>query len=210
VLIEQASASVFGERLPLARRYAEILASIGVERGLLGPREVARIWERHLLNCAVLQELIDPAEHVVDVGSGAGLPGIPLAIARPDLRVTLVEPLLRRATFLNEVVAALELDVVVHRGRAEDAATRREVGPADVVASRAVAPLGKLMAWCLPHARPGGRVLALKGKTAAEELARDFDAIRRAGGRSATARECGVGLLDTPSMVVEVSRAPRS
>ncbi|MEO5851801.1 MAG: 16S rRNA (guanine(527)-N(7))-methyltransferase RsmG, partial [Nocardioides sp.] len=127
------------ERLPLAEAYARWLAEAGAVRGLIGPREVPRLWERHLLNCGVLAEAVPPQSTVVDLGSGAGLPGIVLAIARPDLRITLVEPLLRRATFLEEVVEDLGLDdVEVVRGRADDLHGRRTF---DVVTSRAVAPL---------------------------------------------------------------------
>jgi len=105
--------SVFGERLPLAERYAEHLATTGVEWGLVGPREASRVWERHILNCAVVADLIPPAARVLDIGSGAGLPGIPLALARPDLRVVLVEPLARRVEWLRAVLADLELPVEV-------------------------------------------------------------------------------------------------
>lgn len=203
---EQAAAELFGNRLALARAYAEILATIAVERGLIGPREVPRLWERHLLNCVALQELVAEGDRLVDVGSGAGLPGIPLAIARPDLQVTLVEPLLRRVTFLVETVASLGLNVTVHRGRAEDRQTVQAAGRSDVVVARAVAPLGKLVSWSLPLARTGGRLLALKGHTAAEEVARDQADIRRWGGRDARVRECGVGILDQPATVVEVWR----
>ncbi len=203
---EQVAAKLFGDRLALARAYAEILSSIAVERGLIGPREVPRLWGRHLLNCVVLQELVAEGDSLVDVGSGAGLPGIPLAIARPDLQVTLVEPLLRRATFLVETIAALGLDVTVHRGRAEDRQTVNAAGRSDVVVARAVAPLGKLVSWSLPLARTGGRLLALKGHTAAEEIVRARADIRRCGGRDVRVRECGVGILDQPATVVEVWR----
>lgn len=203
---EQAATRAFGERLPLATQYAQILTTVGVERGLIGPREVDRIWDRHVLNCVVVQELIEIGADVVDVGSGAGLPGIPLAIARPDLRVTLVEPLLRRATFLEETILLLGLDVTVHRGRAEEGTTHVAVGEADVVVSRAVAPLGKLMGWCLPLARVDGRVLALKGRSAAEEIDRDRSSIARVGGGSLVVRECGVGLLTQATTVVEAVR----
>ena len=154
---------VFGDRLELARRYADLLAGPGVERGLLGPREVERLWERHLLNSAAVAELIEPDAFVVDIGSGAGLPGIPVAIARPDLRVVLVEPMLRRTEFLNEAIAALGLPVEVVRGRAEEAGVRAKLAGADVVTSRAVAPLDKLARWSMPLLRIGGRMLALKG-----------------------------------------------
>ena len=111
---------VFGARLPLAVRYAELLAVSGVPRGLIGPREVPRLWERHLLNCAVVGEIIAPGARVVDLGSGAGLPGLPLALARPDLEITLLESMARRNAWLREIVTVLELPVRVIRGRAED------------------------------------------------------------------------------------------
>ncbi len=206
----EAAQRAFGAHLDRATQYAELLSTAGVERGLIGPREVSRLWDRHLLNCVVVQELIADGVRVIDVGSGAGLPGIPLAIARPDLQVTLVEPLLRRATFLTEVVSALELDVVVHRGRAEEAATLSAAADADVVVSRAVAPLGKLMGWCLPLARVGGQVLAMKGESVAEEIARDRSGILRAGGSDPVVRECGAELLSQPTRVVETTRTRTS
>ena len=141
-----------------------------MERGLLGPREVDRIWDRHLLNCAAVAELLEPGERVVDIGSGAGLPGIPLAIARPDLDVVLLEPLLRRSEFLSEVVDQLGLAVEVVRGRAEEPGVRERFGEGDAAVSRAVASLDKLAKWSMPLLRPGGRMLALKGERARDEV----------------------------------------
>lgn len=200
-----ATDALFGERAALAERYAEILGTTGVDRGLLGPREVPRIWERHLLNCAVLGEVVPTGARVVDVGSGAGLPGVPLALARPDLAVTLLEPLLRRSIFLAEVVAELGLAVTVVRGRAEEKSVRRDIGGADVVTSRAVAPLGRLTAWCLPLVRDGGVMLAMKGSSAADELSRDRLAITRGGGGEIAVLRCGA---DAPwsATVVTVTR----
>jgi 16S rRNA (guanine527-N7)-methyltransferase len=163
------AAGVFASRLPLAERYAGWLADAGVVRGLIGPREVPRLWDRHLLNCAVLADGVPDGASVADIGSGAGLPGLVLAIRRPDLQVTLVEPLLRRTTFLEEVVADLGLDhVEVVRGRAEQLHGKRTF---DVVTSRAVAPLERLLGWSLPLCASGGQVLAIKGSSAAEEVA---------------------------------------
>ena len=160
---------MFASRLPLAERYAAWLADAGVVRGLIGPREVPRLWERHLLNCAVVADAVPQGATVADLGSGAGLPGLVLAVRRPDLQVTLVEPLLRRTTFLEEVVADLGLDgVEVVRGRAEELHGSRTF---DVVTSRAVAPLEKLLAWSLPLCSADGFVLAMKGSSAAEEVA---------------------------------------
>jgi len=164
--------SVFGPAVDAAAEYARLLATEGTVRGLIGPREVPRLWERHLLNSAAIASLVPAGARVVDVGSGAGLPGIPLALARPDLTVTLLEPLARRVAFLTECVHRLGLErVTVVRGRAEEGPIRRQLGGADVVTARAVAPLDKLAGWCLPLLRPGGLLLAMKGSTAAAELA---------------------------------------
>lgn len=174
--VPAAAAEAFDGRTELAGRYAELLATTGVERGLLGPREAGRVWDRHLLNCAAITELIPPESEVIDVGSGAGLPGIVLAIARPDLRITLVESLLRRTRFLEDVVDELGLHGVrVWRGRAEQAAG---VMVADVVTARAVAPLERLLGWLRPLVRPGGVVLAMKGDDAERELAEARGALR--------------------------------
>lgn len=197
---------VFGEGLPRARGFAALLAEQGVARGLIGPREVERLWERHLLNSAVLAELLPRNSRVVDVGSGAGLPGIPLAIARPDLELVLLEPMARRVEWLREVITELELTTEVVRGRAEEEPVRERLGGQDVVTARAVAPLGRLASWCLPLVRPGGQLLALKGSSAAEELDRDAQAISSAGGGEHRVVSCGDGVLEVPTTVVEVQR----
>jgi 16S rRNA (guanine527-N7)-methyltransferase len=204
-----ATDSLFGDRSPLARRFAEHLVTSGVERGLLGPREAPRVWDRHVLNCAVVAELMPDGARVVDIGSGAGLPGIPLALARPDLRVVLVEPLARRVEWLRMVLADLELPVEVERGRAEDTPIRRRWEGADVVTSRAVAPLHRLAAWCLPLVRPGGMMLAVKGMSAAAEVERDTRAVAVSGGGIPRIETCGVGIVDPPSTVVVVERLRR-
>jgi 16S rRNA (guanine527-N7)-methyltransferase len=198
---------LFGERLPLAERFVALLTEYGAARGLIGPREVDRLWDRHVLNSAVLSELVPASATVTDVGSGAGLPGVPLAIARPDLRVTLLEPMARRVAWLTEVVDDLGIDVRVLRGRAEEPDTRRLVGQADVVTARAVAPLAKLAGWCLPLVAPGGSLMALKGESANEELARDADLVRRAGGIEQSVVTCGAELLPVPTTVVLVRRS---
>ncbi|MFM1730115.1 16S rRNA (guanine(527)-N(7))-methyltransferase RsmG [Prescottella soli] len=202
-----AAGRVFGERVGLAEAYHASLASDGVVRGLIGPREVPRLWVRHVLNCAVLGELVGAGESVVDVGSGAGLPGIPLAIARPDVRVTLVEPLLRRSVYLQEFVDSVGLsNVSVVRGRAEQSGVVQEVGGADVVTSRAVAPLEKLVRWSLPLVRVGGRMLALKGSSAAEEVSRDRASLARLGAGKLEVVECGDDALPVPTIVVSAER----
>jgi len=197
---------LFGTRLPLAARYVDLLTEHGVPRGLIGPREVPRLWQRHILNSAVVAELIPTGATVVDVGSGAGLPGVPLALARPDLKVTLLEPMARRVAWLMDVVAELGIPVAVVRGRAEEPDVRQRLGNADVVTARAVAPLAKLAGWCLPLVRPGGQLVALKGESASDELARDADQVRRAGGTELSVVSCGSDVLPVPTTVIVVRR----
>jgi 16S rRNA (guanine527-N7)-methyltransferase len=197
---------VFGDHVDGAKSFAKMLTEHGVERGLIGPREVDRLWDRHLLNSAAIAELLPQGSRVVDVGSGAGLPGIPLAIARPDLELTLLEPMARRVAWLTEVVETLGLSVTVVRGRAEEAAAWEQLSGSDVVTARAVAPLERLARWCLPLLRPGGQLLALKGESAAEELERDAQAVRNAGGSRHRIVSCGDGVLEVPTTVVLVER----
>lgn len=156
----------FSQRASEIERYAEILATWGIERGLIGPREGDRIWDRHIANCIPVTTLIPEGASVIDIGSGAGLPGIVIALARPDLRVSLLEPLERRVAFLNEIVAELNLPITVIRGRAESVK-----GSFDIVTARAVAPLPKLLPLVWHLVAPKGSVLAMKGESAAEELA---------------------------------------
>ena len=194
------AAGVFGDRLDVAERYVDMLTSVGVERGLIGPREIPRLWERHIMNCAVVVPRVPFGASVADVGSGAGLPGVVWAIARPDLELTLIEPLLRRTVFLEEAVATLGLDrVTVLRSRAEDVDERF-----DVVTARAVAPLEKLATWCLPLVRPGGVLLALKGRTAEEEVAASLVSLHKMGATDIVVSSHGD--LQVPTTVVEVTR----
>lgn len=209
-----ASASVvFGDAEAVVVRFAESLAAVGVERGLIGPREVERLWDRHLLNSAVLGEVVPEGARVVDLGSGAGLPGIPLALARPDLRVTLLDPMARRVTWLTEAVESLGLEVAVVRGRAEDPTVKRELAGADVVVARAVAPLARLWGWAGPLLREGGVLVALKGESATDEVTRDRDAVRAAGGKDPVVSHCGAKVLPSPATVIvverDVARTPR-
>ncbi|EFE68374.1 MULTISPECIES: 16S rRNA (guanine(527)-N(7))-methyltransferase RsmG [Streptomyces] len=194
---------VFGDRFADAVRYAELLAEAGVQRGLIGPREVPRLWERHLLNCAVLSEVVPEGVTVCDVGSGAGLPGIPLALVREDLKITLLEPLLRRTTFLTEVVELLGLDhVTVARGRAEE--VMGKLPPVHVVTARAVAPLDRLATWGIPLLRPYGEMLALKGDAAEEELKSAATALSKLGAVATSIVHVGEGVVDPMSTVVRV------
>jgi len=200
-----AAALVFGARVDLARRYVAALATDGIVRGLIGPRESGRLWSRHVLNSAVVADLIEPDARIVDIGSGAGLPGIPLAIARPDCRVDLVEPLERRAQFLREMAELLELNHCrVVRGRAEDVVA--ECGGARVVTSRALAPLHRVAVWSAPLIAAGGWMVALKGQSAAEELARDRQALMATGLVDAELMTVGTGIVDPATLVVRAQR----
>lgn len=193
-------------------RYAEFLATAGVERGLIGPREVPRLWDRHVLNCAVVTPLVAAGAKVIDVGSGAGLPGVVWAIVREDITVTCLEPLQRRATFLEEAVTMLGLQdrVVVVRARAEDIVRGR--GPvtslrSSVVTARAVAPLERLAGWTVPLLSPGGTLLALKGQSAAEEVSLASATLERLGVVEVDIVECGLGVVDPPTIVVRARTA---
>jgi 16S rRNA (guanine527-N7)-methyltransferase len=190
-------------RLALAERYAELLATAGVERGLIGPREAPRLWVRHVLNCAMLAEAIPHESSVVDLGSGAGLPGLVLAIARPDLQMTLVEPLERRTVFLHEVVDELRLTgVEVVRGRAESLHGTRAF---DVVTSRALAPLDRLLGWSMPLVTPSGVLLAMKGRSVAAEIEAARPTLRRLGCREPEVLVLGAQEVSTAPREAEVS-----
>lgn len=191
---------MFGSRLSDMQRFADVLAGDGVDRGLIGPREVPRLWDRHLVNCGVVAERLPQGCTAADVGTGAGLPGLVWAIMRPDVRMTLIEPLLRRTTFLDEVVTELGLqNVEVVRARAEEVTASY-----DVVTARAVAALEKLAKWCMPLVAPGGVLLALKGRTAQEELVDARRTIGRLGGGDTVIRTYGA--VEVPTTVVEVSK----
>ena len=221
----ESAAAVFGPALPLAARYVARLSSDGVVRGLIGPREVSRLWERHLLNSAAVAEAVPRGARVVDVGSGAGLPGIPLGLARPDVTLTLVEPMARRVEFLHEAVAELAPGVAelagadsaatrpdgwrVIRGRAEDRGVVTAVGAVDVVTARAVAPLPRLVAWCRGLMRPGAQLVALVGARALEELPGLVPELEAAGMRDVHARAVGASLGEAATTVVVMTRAER-
>ncbi len=193
---------LFGSRVATATAFTELLASDGVVRGLIGPREVPRLWDRHVLNCGVVESLVPARARVLDVGSGAGLPGIVLAIARPDLDVTLVEPMQRRVTFLTEVVTRLRVsNVTVVAARAE---ALHGVRTAEVVTARALAPLSALLPLTLPLVAAGGALLAIKGRSAGEELRRAGRVLARWPGCTAEVVEVGADLVDPPTTVVRV------
>jgi 16S rRNA (guanine527-N7)-methyltransferase len=199
------ASDLFGDRIVQARRYVTALATDGVVRGLIGPREAGRLWSRHVLNSAVAAVLLDQDAGVVDIGSGAGLPGIPMAIARPDCTFFLVEPLERRTIFLKEIVAELALDnCTVVRGRAEQVVA--ECGESDVVTSRALAPLHRLAAWSSPLLRVGGKLLALKGSSAADEIERDAVAVAAVGLVNLEVVSVGVGVVDPATIVIRGTR----
>ena len=193
------------ERLAIASGYADLLATDGVVRGLIGPREAPRLWDRHLVNCALLSDHLPESSSVGDVGSGAGLPGLVLAIARPDLQMTLVEPLLRRTTFLDEVVERLALtNVEVVRARAEELHGQRRF---DVVTSRAVAPLARLLDWSMPLVAPGGALVAMKGSSVRDEIEDAAPTLARWGCTDPEVLVLGEGLVDSTTLAVRVAWA---
>ena len=193
---------VFGAALEKARLFGGLLATDGVTRGLIGPRETSRLWDRHLVNCAVVAELLPDRGELVDIGSGAGLPGMVLAMLRPEVRVVLLEPMLRRSVFLEECLAQLDLpNASVVRARAEEMAGAIK---ADVATARAVAPLDRLVGWAAGLLRPGGQILAIKGQAAEEELAAARPVLSRLGVRSAEVLRAGQGRVISATTVVRV------
>lgn len=204
-----AASSLFpADRLELLAEYAESLATEATVRGLIGPREGPRLWDRHLLNCALVGEIIPAGATACDVGSGAGLPGIVMAIARPDIRLTLVEPLLRRTNYLDEVVEQLGLDNVhVHRGKAD---TLHGAATYDVVTSRAVARLEKLIPWCMPLVEPVGVMLALKGSSAQDEVDESRALLHKWKCADPFIETLGEGIVHEPTTVVGIAWADPS
>jgi 16S rRNA (guanine527-N7)-methyltransferase len=205
--VPPSAAAVFGDRLPLAETYAALLADTGVTHGLIGPREVPILWERHILNCAVAHEAFPVGAELVDVGSGAGLPGVALAIVRPDLTVHLVEPMLRRTAWLESTIGQVGLtNCLVHRGRAEEF---HDVLALPWATARAVARIDKLARWTFPLLSPEGTLVALKGAQAAEELAAEEGVLRRLGMVSSAVRTYGAAVLDVPTVTLELTVGPR-
>lgn len=200
----EAAESLFGDRLGLAERYVEHLCTTGITHGLLGPREVPRMWERHVLNCAVIGPVLPESSAVADVGSGAGLPGIALALTRPDLEFTLIEPMERRVDWLDMVIRDLGLDNVrVIRARAEDVAD--EV-MADVVTARAVSALKKLIPMTVPLLDDDGQLMFLKGRSAQEEITGAEKALKRFKLRKPEITLLGEEILEQPTTVVRTRR----
>lgn len=198
---------MFGDHLPAATRFVEILADTGVSHGLIGPREVPRLWERHVLNCAVIEDAFPQGASLIDVGSGAGLPGVALAIVRPDLDIHLVEPMQRRTEWLSATVSDLGLDnVTVHRGRAEEFVG---VLSAPWVTARAVARIAKLARWCVPLLDGRGTLVAMKGRSAQEELDADRRELNKLGLVEAAIREHGASALDEPTLTLDLTFQPK-
>ncbi len=197
-----AAVAIFGEQIDQARYFAQTLANDSDELGLLGPREPDKLWSRHILNSAVVAELVRPGDKVADVGSGAGLPGIPMAIARPDAEFVLIEPMERRSSWMLEVVEDLGLNNVrILRSRAEDVSEQ----DFDIVTARAVAALDKLLKMCVPLLKPGGALIALKGSKAAEEIANAKKLEKKLGISSFEILVCGEKILAEPTSVVKTT-----
>ena len=202
---------LFSDRLELAERFVAMLAEQGPERGLIGPREVDRLWERHLLNCALMVDAIEAAAPeaatLADVGSGAGLPGVVIAIARPDIEVTLIETMQRRTTWLEEVDAELGLGLEVVRARAEELHGKRDF---DVVTARAVAALDKLARWTLALVAQDGHLLAMKGSSAEDEVEKAQKVLTKLGGVEPTVSRYGADEVEVPTTVVQVRRRAKA
>lgn len=197
---------LFGRAAPAAQRYVELLAGAGVERGLLGPREVPRLWTRHVLNCAAVASLVPSPGTLIDVGSGAGLPGVVLALLLPEVTVTLLERMGRRAAFLRECVAELGLaNASVLQAQASEVTGKIM---ADVVTARAVAPLAELAPLALGLVRPGGLVLAIKGTSAAAELAAARPVLRRLRVRDVSIVGAGDDRVGLAATVVRLVAGP--
>jgi 16S rRNA (guanine527-N7)-methyltransferase len=197
---------IFGDRLDVAEHFAALLSDTGVSHGLVGPREVPILWERHILNCAVVHPAFPEGAELVDVGSGAGLPGVAMAVARPDLHVHLIEPMLRRTTWLDAAIEELGLtNCTVHRGRAEEFHGRLAL---PFATARAVARVDKLARWTFPLLRDGGTLVALKGSRVEEELTAQERALRRLGMTSSAIRSYGAEVLEVPTVTLELTVGP--
>lgn len=192
----------FGEAFPRVQAFAELLADQGILRGLIGPRELVRVWERHILNSAALEPFL-PAGVLADVGSGAGLPGMVLAAMNPERQVVLIEPMERRTAWLFEAASVIGIDnVTVVRGRAEEVV---EVVEADVITARAVASIDKLVKWCEPLLSPAGQMVFLKGRSAPDELERAKYVLRKHGLTGAVHSAPTIASVE-PTTVVTLTR----
>lgn len=204
----EGAAAVFGDRMASAVQFVDILADTGVSHGLIGPREVPRLWERHVLNCAVIEDAFPQGTKLIDVGSGAGLPGLALAIARPDLDIHLVEPMQRRTDWLSATVTDLGLsNVTVHRGRAEEFVG---VLAAPFVTARAVARIAKLARWCVPLIEGRGTLIAMKGRSAQEELDADRRELNKLGLVADAITSHGSTVLEESTLTLDLTFQPRT
>lgn len=201
--IVDAAEVIYGEQTQLAERFVEHLVTTGIEWGLLGPREVPIMWERHVLNCAVVQELLPRGGVVADVGSGAGLPGLALAIARPDVQFVLIEPLERRVDWLNMVIEDLGLENVdVIRARSEQVFDTVDV---DIVTARAVSAMKSLVPMTVPLLHGQGELLAIKGKSATSEIEKAEKVLRKFKTTKAEVLTIGDELLEVPTTVARLT-----
>lgn len=201
--IVDAAEVLYGDRLPIAERFVEHLVTTGIEWGLLGPREIPRMWDRHVLNCAVVHELIPTGSVVADVGSGAGLPGLALAIARPDVQFVLIEPLERRVDWLDMVVTDLGLDNVdVIRARSEQVFDTVDV---DIVTARAVSAMKSLVPMTVPLLHGQGVLLAIKGQSAAVEIEKAEKILRKFKTKKSEVLTVGDELLEVPTTVARLT-----
>jgi 16S rRNA (guanine527-N7)-methyltransferase len=198
----ESAKAIFGPQIEIARAFAQKLANDSDDLGLLGPRELDKLWSRHILNSAVVAETVNPGDHVADVGSGAGLPGIPMAIALPEAQFVLIEPMERRSTWMLEVIQELGLtNVEVRRARAEEVLDLKF----DIVTARAVAALDKLLRLTVPLLKPGGSLIALKGSKAAEEIEASKKLQKKLGIASFEIQICGEKFLAEPTSVVKTT-----
>ena len=198
----ESAKAIFGPQIDKARAFAEKLANDSDDLGLLGPRELDKLWSRHILNSAVVAETVQPGDHVADVGSGAGLPGIPMAIAMPEAHFVLIEPMERRSNWMLEVIEELGLtNAEVRRARAEEVTDLKF----DIVTARAVAALDKLLRLCVPLLKPGGSLVALKGSKAADEIEAAKKLQKKLGIASFEIQICGEKFLAEPTSVVKTT-----